>query len=198
MESLEERTQQVICKLKANINPAVKANTLGVYLADGLREKQISLYEAYLIEEEKIAFERMAYTQPAWGQYGHIHISDLIELLNVKMLSLLFQNKAGACLWDDWARKAYQVVREKRPHYILDEYLSFLDADKDPTYLQRLLEVRTKKRRPFGKGPYHDERFPYQYCNYEGMLLEKKTLKETPDRVCEPVTELLTEIFLME
>lgn len=197
MGSLNDGIKELIEQLKTEDLPCTRASKLHVYVANALREKDISLYEAYLIEAESQTFVRMSYTQLASYFYHRLGISTLIELMNMKMMSILFQDEASAKMWHDWGLEAYQWIAEKRPHYILDEYLTFLNAENDPAYLTKLLEVRAKKRRSFNKGPYHDESFPYSYCSYEKMLLAGERLQEDKT-ISDPVAELLTEICLLD
>lgn len=196
MEPIIVKTETLVAKLKSHPNPAYHAGCLGPYISDGLREKYLSLYEAFLLQAEALNFTRMSYTQPAWS--SNVHISILLEILNMKMMSILFQNERGAELWTEYGIDAYKRNQEIRPHYVLDEYLTYLKAENNPIYLQRLLKIRQQKRKSFNKGPYHDEKFPYSECNFEDLLLRNKRFSDKEKQVSEVVENLLVELYFLQ
>lgn len=196
MESLIIRTKALIEELKLQISPGGIEICLGKYIADGLREGQLSLYEAFLLQAEALGFLNMAYTQAAWNR--KVGISILLKILNMKMLSVLFQDKSGANVWTECGIDAYKRNQEVRPHYIVDEYLTYLKAEDKPVYLQRLLKVRQQKKRSFNKGPYHDEVFPYSECNYEELLLNNKRFPSEEKQISEIVENFLVELYLLQ
>lgn len=51
-------------------------------------------------------------------------------------------------MWDSWGWEAYRLNQEKRPHYILDSYPAFLEAEKYPKALEKLLAARQSRRQP--------------------------------------------------
>ena len=196
MESLIIGTNSLIKELKMQINPGGIEICLEKYIADGLRDEQISFYEAFLLHAEALGFLNIAYSQPAWNR--KVGISILLKILNVKMLSVLFQDKSGARVWTECGIDAYKRNQEVRPHYIVDEYLTYLNAEDNPSYLQRLLKVRQQKRRSFNNGPYHDEIFPYSYCNYEELLLNNKKFSSKEKLISETIENLFVELYLLQ
>lgn len=196
MESLVIRTETLIEELKLQVSPGGSEICLGKYIADGLREKQLSLYEAFLLQAEALCFLRMAYTQAAWNR--KVGISILLKILNMKLLSVLFQDEPGSKAWTECGMDAYKRNQELRPHYILDEYLCYLNAENDPAYLKKLLEMRQRKKKPFNNGPYHDEVFPYSACNFEDLLLNNKRFSDEEKQIGEVVENLLVELYLLQ
>lgn len=196
MESLVIRTEALVEELKSQISPGGYEICLGKYIADGLRENQLSLYEAFLLQAEALGFLRMAYTQAAWNR--KVGISILLKILNMKLLSVLFQDEPGAEAWTECGVDAYKRNQEVRPHYILDEYLHYLNAEKDPAFLKKLSEIRQRKNKPFDNGPYHDEVFPYSACNFEDLLLNNKRFSEEEKKIGEIVENLLVELYLLQ
>ena len=93
---------------------------------------------------------------------------------------------------------AYKSNNEIRPHYILDEYLRYLNAENDPIFLKKLLEMRQRKKKPFNNGPYHDEVFPYLACNFEDLLLNDKRFSDEEKQIGEVVENLLVELYLLQ
>lgn len=94
--------------------------------------------------------------------------------------------------------EAYSINREIRPHYILDHYQAFLYAENNPHLLEELLKVRDSRRRPFGKGPYHDEYFPYNLCRYEELLLRKKAFSQDEKIISSEVENVLAETYMIQ
>lgn len=182
--------------LKCAKSPSSCEVRLGKYVADGLREKQISLYEAFLIQAEVLSFMKSAYTQAAWER--KVGIRELLKILNMKLLSVLFQDESGAEAWTEYGVDAYKRNQEVRPHYILDEYLHYLNAEKDPVFLKKLSEMRQRKNKPFNNGPYHDEVFPYSACNFEDLLLNNKRFSDEEKKIGEIVENLLVELYLLQ
>lgn len=102
-------------------------------------------------------------------------------------------------MWDAWGMEAYRLNQEKRPHYILDDYPTFLRAEQDPAVLLKLLAQRRSRRRPFAKGPYHDyDTFPWDWCVYEEMLLESRYFGREDKKISGEIEELLAELYLLQ
>ena len=59
-------------------------------------------------------------------------------------------------------------------------------------------KVRQKKKRPFSKGPYHDEAFPYSKCNYEELLLNNKKFPGEEKLISEIIEDLFVELYLLQ
>ena len=127
----------LLAELAETPNPSVRGNAIGYYLRDARKDHKLTLYEQYVLETEKLSYERLAWTQQGWSRRAGI--SDLVKVLNLKMTALLFQEKEAAEMWDAWGLEAYQLNQEKRPHYILDDYLTYLRAEGNPEALEKLL-----------------------------------------------------------
>lgn len=196
METLREKNIKLLEKLKETEVPAVRYNGIMFYAGKARRDGQINLYEEYLLTSEALAFERQSYLLPAWQR--KVGISNLINLLNMKMMALLFREEAGAKKWEAWGMEAYGLNQEKRPHYILDRFPELLRAEDSPRLLEELLKVRNSRRRPFDNGPYHDERYPYENCAYEDRLLKKAFFPEAEKVMSSDVEDVLVEISMLE
>ena len=196
MSTLRERNAALLAALAQTPNPAVRSVKIGSYLRDCREKHQLTLYEQYLLETENVSCERQAWTQPAWPRKAQI--SDLVKVLNMKMMALLFQEKEAAEMWDAWGMEAYRINREKRPHYILDDYPTLLRAEQHPEALEKLLAMRRSRRKPFDNGPYHDEYFPREVCAYEEMLLQGDFFAEKDKKIRGELEELLVELYLLQ
>lgn len=173
----------IIEKLKKEVNPVVKASIIGRYFNEWIREKKINLYESYLLNAENIRLQREGYLQSGWNK--QVQISTCIAVLNMKMMAYLYHEKNAMSLYDSWAKEAYEKNREIRDHYIINDYEKFLDFVNHNESMQQLLDRRNNKRKPFDKGPYHTEIFPYDLCNMEYLIIHGEFLdqKEISDEV---------------
>ena len=94
MSTWQEKNAALLAELAETPNPSVRGNAIGYYLRDARKDHKLTLYEQYVLETEKLSYERLAWTQPGWSR--RTGISDLIKVLNVKMMALLFQEKEAA------------------------------------------------------------------------------------------------------
>ena len=61
-------------------NPIVKSNKIRFYISDLLKNQEITLYEAYMLNKEAIKFQREWYMLPAWN--GWSQISTCLAIMN--------------------------------------------------------------------------------------------------------------------
>ena len=196
MSAWQEKNAALLASLAETPNPDVRSGRIMRYLCDAGREYRFTLYERYVLQTESVSYERQAWLQPGWPR--RVDISDLIKLLNLKMMALLFQEREAAEMWDAWGLEAYQLNQEKRPHYILDDYLTYLRAEGNPEALEKLLAARRSRRRPFDKGPYHDEYYPGEQCAYEELLLQGRFFQAEDKKIRSEIEELLVELYLLQ
>lgn len=92
MSSLwQERNTALLAELAQSPNPDVCAHRIQFYLGDICREHPLTLYEQYTLETEAVSYEHQAWTKPGWPH--RCSITDLISVLNMKMMALLFQER---------------------------------------------------------------------------------------------------------
>jgi len=195
MEHLEERAKALVEAVQRSTNPSNRGLDVGVFVSQALRENEINLYEAYQLTGMKLEFERLAYTQPAW--HNRVRITTLVELLNLRLLAALFGESAEETHWLDYCKEAYALNQERRPHYILDRYPALLEEPIPTGALEALLAVRSSRRHPFDKGPYHSDLFPADLCKCEELLLQGKALPTEEKTLSETVEGLLVELALV-
>jgi hypothetical protein len=162
----------LINNIKSTADPLLIANKISYFISDAFRENQITLYEAYVLNLEIIKLNRISYTQPAWNR--NVRISTCLTILNQYLLAKIFDNSEGAKMLEKIALDAFEVNKEKRPHYIMDQYKSYFETNNIEKLLQELLDIRNN----YGNlsddvGPYHIEIFPYHFYSPEKILLEK-------------------------
>lgn len=196
MGTLREKSIDLIATLKEENVPDNRGMRILLYAHAARNDKQINLYEEYLLVAEALTFDRQSYMQAAWNR--NVYIMHLLPLLNMKMMALLFQDQTAAKMWESWGMEAYSINREIRPHYILDNYQSFLYAEDNPQLLEELLKVRDSRHHPFSKGPYHTEYFPYHLCRYEELLLRKKLFSQDEKIVSSEIEDVLVEIYMIQ
>lgn len=188
----------LIKKIKERRNPSIIADDITSYIIASLREKQINLYEAYMINMETIRFDRLAYTQPAWER--KVGIRTFLSILNQKFLANVFDENIWANKLIGWGMEAYGLYVLKRKHYIMDRYLEFLDANNSPEILLELQNIRNNNEKlNFDNGPYHIEVFPYLYYSPEGILLNEDAKREhcSSKTINEDVENLIVELNLL-
>lgn len=187
----------IINEIKKSNHLAVRSSRLSIYMSDKLREKKLSLYEAYLLQCEVIRYERDSYIMPAWN--NKVGISACIALLNQKLLALAFNDIEYMKQLEKWGMEAFYMCGEKRPHYIMDKYSDFLKADYDSrNLLLELLDVRKKyDLLNYDDGPYHTEAFPFDYFEPERILLDKIDLSKDKS-ISKDIESILIELSIMD
>ena len=129
-----------------------------------------------------------------WQEKNAALLAELAETPNPSVRG----NAIGCYLRDAWGLEAYQLNQEKQPHYILDGYLTYLRAEGNPEALAKLLAARRSRRRPFDKGPYHDEYYPGEQCAYEELLLQGRFFQAEDKQIRGEIEELLVELYLLQ
>ncbi|MBN1500155.1 MAG: hypothetical protein JW982_08370 [Spirochaetes bacterium] len=154
-------------------NPGSTAFNISLFICDGLRNGSLSLYESYMLNYEFLRFNRLWYTQKAWE--GWVQITNLIDILNQKLLAEVFNDKQCIKSIMDMAEEVFLLNSEKRKHYILNDYAAYLESQNNPVLLKKLMNIRSGcEKADHDEGPYHNESFPYDFFNFEEMLLHKE------------------------
>ena len=177
-----EYYNKILQDVRNTDNPTIKAIRLSVHLSDMLRENKINIYEAYLLQGEIISCRREGYILPAWGntvQCSTVQISDCIAILNQRLLALVFKDYKYADLLKDFGIEALHLCKEKRAHYIMDDYMEFININAGAdSLLYKLYNARQNYNSLSDEeGPFHVEEFPYHYCEPEKILLGKENLQ---------------------
>ena len=185
--------REMICSLNKTGNPIVKAKKISFYLSDLLKQNEINLYEAYLLNKEIIKHTREGYILPVWN--GRVQISTCIGILNQRLLAIAFGDSDYSKQLLEWGEDAMRLCAEKRSHYIMDKYFDFLNIeDGSHDLLQKLLSVREKYAiLDNNDGPFHTEVFPYHYYEPEKILLDGIGL-ESERKISEDIEKLLLKL----
>ncbi|BDU27619.1 MULTISPECIES: hypothetical protein [unclassified Flavobacterium] len=154
-------------------NPLLVANKISYFISDALRENTINLFEAYLLNLEEIKIRRIGYIQLSWNV--NIQIRTCLAIINQLILAYYFGNIETIEMLKRWGLEAFNLNKEKRSHYIMDEYELFLNIKNSDNLLRELLKVRNNYNHLNDDlGPYHIEVFPYHFYSPEKILLEKE------------------------
>ena len=193
---MEDRIAALLEEIGESRTPGGRAIRLSAFASKAQREGVLTLYEHYLLMGEALGLERESCVQAAYGR--RVQISDLLKTMNMRMMALLYRDEGAAALWESWGLEALGMNQERRKHYILEDYPTFLRAEQQPEVLKRLLAVRRSRKKPFDDGPYHDACFPYDLCIYEEMLLQGRRFSEEDRQLGGEVENLLVELSLLE
>ncbi|WP_160680799.1 hypothetical protein [Clostridium sp. C8-1-8] len=193
---MREEIDTLIVKIKSTINPSIIATDISSFISESLKKDKISIYEAYMINMEVLKFNRLGYIQSAWDR--KVGINQCISILNQKLLAHVFGEDASAENLKEWGIEAYSLYKEKRNHYIMDEYISSLNAYNLQKLLGKLQDYRDYyKDLSFDEGPYHFEVFPYLYFSPEKELLANTDKTEYKKNLSEDIEDLIVELNLI-
>lgn len=192
--SNSDKIDGLLTKIKPIENPVLIGLRIAYFTADGLKQRTLSLYEGFLINDEYLDFQRTGYIQPAWNLNFKASIKICIELLNQAFLARIFNEADLLKKYTEWGMEAYRLNSEKRKHYILDNYLKLLRIEEHRDLLEDLVKVRNRYPNT-GETPCHVESFPYQFYSPEGILLgQDKT--EHSKNVSKEIVILIAELVL--
>ena len=137
-----------------------------------MRNKRISLYSAFLLNQDELSLRRVGYRQPAWRH--SLSLSGVLALYMQYLFSLAIGEHNVSRTVQVWLEKDVSLLKSKRAHYI-KKYLAHLSSGEPPK--DQLLEMSGIRSRyehlSDDDGPYHTEVFPYDYYSPEDVLLGK-------------------------
>jgi hypothetical protein len=184
---------KLLREIKTEDMPSIKAACLSSFLTVATREQKINLYEAYLINAERLRFERDGYKIVAWR--GRVRLQNCILLLNQKLLADVFKDENGSRLYKQWAFEAYDSLKDKPKHYILDNFTELLNLNKNA--LEMLSKIRREPNKNSKVYDYcHVDYFPFEVISAEDVLLGKDEF--TIEKKLSPeVEDLILQLSLM-
>ena len=193
---MKDDMESLINKIKTRVNPSIIADDISSFVINSLREDKINIYEAYMINMEVLRFARLGYIQPAWEK--KVGIDECLSILNQKLLAHVFQEYASAEKLKEWGLEAYSRYNLIRHHYIMEEYILYLDANNSTQLLDKLQTNRVYYQElRFDDGPYHVEVFPYHYFSPEKELLENMGKTEYDKSLSEDIEDLIVELNMI-
>lgn len=169
---LKNKIDILVKKITSTKNPSIIASDIMSFNISLIRDEQISLYEAFMLNGEAIKFERLAYTQLSWKQ--KVNINTCLIILNQKLLADVFDEKEYSKKLKQIALEASLLYKLKNSHYIMNKYLDFFEDTISQMNLLELQEYRDNiNDLDYDEGPYHFECFPYLFYNPESILLSE-------------------------
>lgn len=196
---MRDEAEALIKKIYNENNPSLIADGISHFVIDSLRNNNISLYEAYLVNMEAIKFKRLGYVQSAWNE--KVRISTCLALINQKLLAHVFDEDISAMKVKGLALEAYRLNKEKRSHYIMDKYIELLEPSSNIELLLEMLHVRNNyEKLSDDDGPYHNEVFPYHFYSPEEIFLNEGEKRKylNSKNINEDIEELIIQLSIFE
>lgn len=174
-------------------NPLIIADEVGIFVSDSLRDEQISLYSAFLLNQDVLRLKRLAYRQPAW-QY-QLSLSGVLALFMQYLFALAAHEAGAAATVLKWLREDFPGLSEKRDHYIRNHVMRLSATAPSEEQLKELSEIRSRYASlADDEGPFHTEVFPYGYYSPEDALLGRPVAKVKQGSIEPDVEELMLRI----
>ncbi len=185
-------TEELILRIQESEYPI----SLSGYISRGLSEGWLSLYEGYILNSEEICLMK-GKGKGFWRT--PVYISTCLKILNQRMLAILYDDTEYAVQLKKIGLEAMRLNQEKRKHLILDDYLSYLECEKNEKLLRRIEYTRDFFEQiiadNYDDGPCTVESFPYEYCAPEKLLLsDNPKLVKTP--IGDDIQDIIVEIGL--
>lgn len=151
-------------------NPMSVSDEIGVLISEGLRDRSLNLYGAFLLNQEALRLQRRARREPAWGVT--LSISGLLALYMQRLVALATGQERVSATVASWLEEDAPMLAERRDHYLVGGILADPSGNPSRPLLEKLAEVRADySRLPDDEGPYHTEVFPYFEFEPEVVLL---------------------------
>ena len=181
---------ELIKRIKSHDHPSTKSRKIAIFINDKLREKEITVYEGYLLNQECLRFLEKALFEAAWNEEPSVY--DIIHFLNQKLLSHVLKEKTDGL--EAVLNKLSKRV-ERKSHYIVGLYPQLICNPPTKEALEELDIIRKDKNIPDYCYPHHASSFPGEDFNTEKALLECTSL----DKNVKPeIIDLIVELSLIE
>lgn len=174
-------------------NPLIVSDEISFAVSDGLRDRSMSLYSAFLLNQDVLRLRRIAYRQPAW--HYQLSLSGVLALYMQYLFALAIDEASVANTVGNWVAEDFPLLGEKREHYIAN-YLAQLPAvEPSQEQLLGLSRIRGEyESLPDSDGPYHTEVFPYDYYSPEDALLGRSDTSIDRGGIEPEVAEIMLKI----
>ena len=174
-------------------NPLIVADAVRQYISDQLRQDGISLYSAFLLNQDELSLRRIGYRQPAWCH--QLSLSGVLALYMQYLFALAVGEASTAGTIAAWLKEDSPLLGIQRNHYI-ENHIADL-SQTEPT-AERLIEL-SRIRSQYAElsdadGPFHTEVFPYDYYSPEDALLGNSTTKVEKGALEAEVENLMLEL----
>ena len=176
--------------LDGESNPLIVADAVGIFISDGLRAENISLYSAFLLNQDVLRLRRRGYRQPAWQ--SALSLSGVLALYMQYLFGMTVGETSIVRTVALWLEEDTPLLGEHREHYIRNILTPISAIDPSEEQLIKLSEIRSKYMELSGDdGPYHTEVFPYDYYSPEDVLLGQSGAAAGKGQIEPDVEELM-------
>lgn len=152
------------------VNPLIVADEINLRVSEWLRDQSISLYSAFLLNQDELRLRRDGYRQPGWRH--ELSLSGVLRLYMQYLFSVAVDEPGVASTLAGWLRKDAPLLAEHREHYLLKHLARLADSPPATEVLSEFSSIRARyETLPDDDGPFHNEVFPYDYCSPEDILL---------------------------
>ena len=179
--------------IKDKISPTSIELDINEYLVEALEQGDLTLYEFYLINQERLRFTFRSIIEPAWMKT--VSIFDVMDLIIQRILADIFEEDSKTLIIQCEEVYSYLDKNYYSKHYFLDLYSELIKPDIKVDALQSLLKIRERSRSlPEECHPTHAACLPGDYFIAEDLLL-KQTIIEKVAR--EEILDFIVDINLM-
>ena len=174
-------------------NPVIVADSIRQFISEGLHHEQLSLYSAFLLNQDELGLRRMGYRQVAWGY--QLHLSGVLALFMQYLFGLSIGETRAVKGVAAWLEEDLPLLGNWRNHYIR-KHLDLLQlTEPSSECLAELSQIRSLYQQlSYDDGPYHTEVFPYDYYSPEDVLLGRSTSTIEKNEIEPEVEELILKI----
>ena len=174
-------------------NPLIVADAVRYFVSDRLREERISLYSAFLLNQDELKLRRIGYRQPAW--HHQLSLSDVLAFYMQYLFGLAIGEASISDTVAAWLKEDAPLLGTQRNHYIRDYIARLSPSEPTNTELLELSRIRSQyEDLSDDDGPYHTEVFPYDYYSPEDALLGNLTTTLGKVDIVPEVEELMLEL----
>lgn len=180
--------------LDREINPLIVADSITQFISGRLRDETISLYSAFLLNQDALRLGRRGYHQPAWRQQFNLRCALALYLQYLFAMAIGEANVAQTVA--AWLAEDVPLLNTNRKHYIRKHFALLPVIETSNEQLAELSTIRSRyESLPSGDGPYHTEVFPWNEYSPEDVLLGRSSAKVEPGEIEPEVEVLMHRIF---
>ena len=163
-------------------NPLIVADAVGLFISDGLRNENVSLSSAFLLNQDALRLRRLGYRQPAWQ--SQLSLSGVLALYMQYLFGMTVGEISIVKTVAVWLEEDVPLLGDTRNHYI-KEFLARMPLIEPSTkQLIDLSRIRSKYDvLSDDDGPFHTEVFPYDYYSPEDVLLGRSAALASKGRI---------------
>ena len=174
-------------------NPLIVADAVRFFISDRLRDGSISLYSAFLLNQDELSLRRSGYRQPAWCH--PLSLSGVLALYMQYLFGLAIGEAKITSSVAAWLEEDISLLDTERKHYIREYVARLPKIEPTREHLIELSRIRSQyEELSDDDGPYHTEVFPYDYFSPEDALLGASTTSVEKGEIDKEVEEIMLKL----